>query len=579
MDAAEPQVQPPQSSTGAKSHSRWLIRCLLPGRRSKPGKSTSAVSPANTSDAPESACSGAATKASVAQEAGLAVSEAATPAAALALAAPEAKAVWPERRHSPLPLEQAGPRVAADARNVRSELCVSRDGRSPSDLESTTLPAHLETAARSTRDGDFSERLSRRPLSKSFQRPPQQHQQQPPRSPQPPQPPSSATGSGSASNSSRNVDTPAATAQRAAPPRVRIPMNRSPAPIDEASVSITVAPSMSDIPTWQPGYGSQPVPQELLGDSDSRHEYLSNVEHLPPLPVWNPEWPPTAEAADCGVAADVRRGVRPTSMTPGAPELRPRPRSFRRPKNCSSETATAMALVHHGKQEDREEAVATKGYCGRAVSQGSACAGTGSRTSTAAPSTSGRRTASSLSNGFAEGGGQRLSPVRGTNLLPRSPMLAAAETAATPEALLPYQQSSYQQQELLPQDDDDDPHQSCSGAAAARPSGQPFDSSSSVAPRGVDRFDVRRSNARASRASAVAPPPLPERLMTRPSSLPEADGRPVQVSRVVPDENDSIIRNTSEQKAVDVKHHKPSGLNNDKFSELARAFALLDDIT
>jgi hypothetical protein len=67
--------------------------------------------------------------------------------------------------------------------------------------------------------------------------------------------------------------------------------------------------------------------------------------------------------------------------------------------------------------------------------------------------------------------------------------------------------------------------------------------------------------------------------MAGPSSLPEKDGELVQVDHIVYGESGSNIRNSVDQKVVNVEHHKPSGLNNDKFSELARAFALLDDIT
>jgi len=379
-------------------------------------------------------------------------------------------------------------------------------------------------------------------------------------------------------------------------------------------VSINVAPSMSDIPTWpSAAKGGQPVPQELLRDSDNHHEYLPNVDELPPLPVWNPQWPPTAVATDCGsvhtagspaIAATncAQRGTRLPSPTTGPPELRPR--TFRRPKGCASMTATGTIALNHREHEDQEEAIATKGHYCRAVPQGSGCAGVGSRTSTAATSTfsggggaasstSGMRTASSLSNGFGEDGGQRPSPVQGHKVLPNSPRLAAAEAAKTPEAalspqVLPHQQSSRLQHNLLPRAGD---LQRCSSvpgsqgratsahSMAGRPSGHHFDPSSSVAPCGADGFDIRRSNAGASRAAAVAPPPLPERFMAMPSSWPEKDGGLVQVDHIVHDESDSNIRNSFEQKAVSVKHHNPNGLNNNKFSELARAFALLDDIT
>jgi len=122
-------------------------------------------------------------------------------------------------------------------------------------------------------------------------------------------------------------------------------------------------------------------------------------------------------------------------------------------------------------------------------------------------------------------------------------------------------------------------HATSAQSVAARPSKHHLDPSGSMASCGVDGFDVRRSNAGASRATAVAPPPLPERLTAVPSSWPEKDGRLVQVDRIVRGESDDNVTNSFYQQVVNTKQHNPSGLNNDKFSELARAFALLDDIT
>lgn len=374
---------------------------------------------------------------------------------------------------------------------------------------------------------------------------------------------------GSSSDCDRSIDARVAAVRRVAPTRFRIPLQHGPAPIDEASVTITVAPSMSDIPMWPVAKGRQPVPQELLGDSDSHHEYLPNVEELPPLPVWNSQGPPSAVATDCGsvhaasssevaVGNGARRGAGPKAAAPGAAELRPR--TFRQPKGRSSSTTTATVALNRQEQEDQDSGP----Y--RAVPQGSGCAGASSRTSTAATSggaassASGRRTASSVSNG--EDGGRRPSPARGLRLLPSSPVAAAAEAAAAPQAALS-PQAVPQQQWRQP--------------VAARPSRYHADPAGSVAPCGVDGFDVHRLKARASRATAVAPPPLPERLMAGPSSPPAEDGELVQVDRIVYGGSD--IRNSSDQKAASAHHSNPSGMNNDKFSELARAFALLDDIT